>query len=49
MGYTKNFPKAIKVDLHKKLKNYRNYLNKITRQSKANHYKTSLKKARKAC
>ena len=37
--FSRSKDEAIKTDLHNKFKNYRNYLNKITRLSKANHYR----------
>ena len=48
MDYIKNFLEAIKTDLHKKFKNCRNYLNKITRLSKANHYKNFFEESKKS-
>ena len=39
--------KAIKADLNNKFKNYRNYLNKITRLTKDNHYKNFFEENKK--
>ena len=37
--FSRSKDEAIKTDLLNKFKNYRNYMNKITRPSKANHYR----------
>ena len=45
--YSRGKDKAIKADLNNKFKNYRNYLNKITRLTKDNHYKNFFEENKK--
>ena len=45
--FSRSKDEAIKPDLHNKFKNYRNHLNKISRLSKANHYRNFFEENKK--
>ena len=45
--FSQSKDEAIKTDSHNKFKNYRNHLNKITRLSKANHYRNFFEENKK--
>ena len=45
--FSRSKDEAIKTDLHNKFKNYRDYLNKITRLSKANHHRNFFEENKK--